>query len=166
MLFFFFKQKTAYEMRISDWSSDVCSSDLHERLASHPAGAPAACQERAPAPRRADRATSGERVAGPDPRRKARPAVRSHLDGNAARAGLAGARRGPGQRRTNAPGGGGTLSFSNSAFSPGATHACRPQAVVPALVAGTHLPRPIIESSLGRFRRAPDRKSTRLNSSH
>src|SRR3546814_9989249 len=29
--FFFFKQKTAYEMRISDWSSDVCSSDLAER---------------------------------------------------------------------------------------------------------------------------------------
>src|SRR3546814_6019112 len=28
--FFFFKQKTAYEMRISDWSSDVCSSDLLE----------------------------------------------------------------------------------------------------------------------------------------
>src|SRR3546814_7622030 len=28
--FFFFKQKTAYEMRISDWSSDVCSSDLIE----------------------------------------------------------------------------------------------------------------------------------------
>src|SRR3546814_3711369 len=28
MLFFFCKQKTAYEMRISDWSSDVCSSDL------------------------------------------------------------------------------------------------------------------------------------------
>src|SRR3546814_4548501 len=29
-LFFFFKQKTAYEMRISDWSSDVCSSDLSD----------------------------------------------------------------------------------------------------------------------------------------
>src|SRR3546814_4969666 len=29
--FFFFKQKTAYEMRISDWSSDVCSSDLFLR---------------------------------------------------------------------------------------------------------------------------------------
>src|SRR3546814_9303051 len=29
-VFFFFKQKTAYEMRISDWSSDVCSSDLPE----------------------------------------------------------------------------------------------------------------------------------------
>src|SRR3546814_10050153 len=28
--FFFFKQKTAYEMRISDWSSDVCSSDLYQ----------------------------------------------------------------------------------------------------------------------------------------
>src|SRR3546814_4540837 len=31
--FFFFKQKTAYEMRISDWSSDVCSSDLSLRRA-------------------------------------------------------------------------------------------------------------------------------------
>src|SRR3546814_16629244 len=44
--FFFFKQKTAYEMRISDWSSDVCSSDLsaagdrrdgvHQRLVADP----------------------------------------------------------------------------------------------------------------------------------
>src|SRR3546814_17047823 len=32
LCFFFFKQKTAYEMRISDWSSDVCSSDLGEPL--------------------------------------------------------------------------------------------------------------------------------------
>src|SRR3546814_1664089 len=32
MSFFFFKQKTAYEMRISDWSSDVCSSDLRPRF--------------------------------------------------------------------------------------------------------------------------------------
>src|SRR3546814_7133077 len=31
-MFFFFKQKTAYEMRISDWSSDVCSSDLSFRV--------------------------------------------------------------------------------------------------------------------------------------
>src|SRR3546814_16664774 len=31
-MFFFFKQKTAYEMRISDWSSDVCSSDLRLSL--------------------------------------------------------------------------------------------------------------------------------------
>src|SRR3546814_19996098 len=32
---FFFKQKTAYEMRISDWSSDVCSSDLEESRKCH-----------------------------------------------------------------------------------------------------------------------------------
>src|SRR3546814_10139446 len=32
-VFFFFKQKTAYEMRISDWSSDVCSSDLSDGIA-------------------------------------------------------------------------------------------------------------------------------------
>src|SRR3546814_1689144 len=31
LFFFFFKQKTAYELRISDWSSDVCSSDLDDR---------------------------------------------------------------------------------------------------------------------------------------
>src|SRR3546814_11743024 len=34
-VFFFFKQKTAYEMRISDWSSDVCSSDLRGRQIDH-----------------------------------------------------------------------------------------------------------------------------------
>src|SRR3546814_3950362 len=40
LFFFFFKQKTAYEMRISDWSSDVCSSDLLMLLAgaAHAAG--------------------------------------------------------------------------------------------------------------------------------
>src|SRR3546814_1822021 len=37
MVFFFFKQKTAYELRISDWSSDVCSSDLE---LGHPVGPP------------------------------------------------------------------------------------------------------------------------------
>src|SRR3546814_8974379 len=36
-VFFFFKQKTAYELRISDWSSDVCSSDL-ERVRSENVG--------------------------------------------------------------------------------------------------------------------------------
>src|SRR3546814_13750987 len=35
-LFFFFKQKTAYGCRISDWSSDVCSSDLMHRLGRRP----------------------------------------------------------------------------------------------------------------------------------
>src|SRR3546814_3263989 len=33
--FFFFKQRTAYEMRISDWSSDVCSSDLLDERLEH-----------------------------------------------------------------------------------------------------------------------------------
>src|SRR3546814_10910458 len=36
-LCFFFKQKTAYEMRISDWSSDVCSPDLQDQTTSAPA---------------------------------------------------------------------------------------------------------------------------------
>src|SRR3546814_2977861 len=35
VVFFFFKQKTAYELRISDWSSDVCSSDLDRPLPEH-----------------------------------------------------------------------------------------------------------------------------------
>src|SRR3546814_7568711 len=39
--FFFFKQKTAYEMRISDWSSDVCSSDLTGRTSAYVMGVPA-----------------------------------------------------------------------------------------------------------------------------
>src|SRR3546814_5569566 len=39
VVFFFFKQKTAYEMRISDWSSDVCSSDLHQQFAGSNFGA-------------------------------------------------------------------------------------------------------------------------------
>src|SRR3546814_10001659 len=36
LFFFFFKQKTAYEMRISDWSSDVCSSDLFAQISAWP----------------------------------------------------------------------------------------------------------------------------------
>src|SRR3546814_15997836 len=43
-IIFFFKQKTAYEMRISDWSSDVCSSDLSFSFAPRPA-APAPVAE-------------------------------------------------------------------------------------------------------------------------
>src|SRR3546814_10111190 len=44
--FFFFKQKTAYEMRISDWSSDVCSSDLPADI-----DLPASFHSKAPLPR-------------------------------------------------------------------------------------------------------------------
>src|SRR3546814_20600396 len=53
-VFFFFKQKTAYEMRISDWSSDVCSSDLtlvagHLDRIAELAAAARACAESQPA---------------------------------------------------------------------------------------------------------------------
>src|SRR3546814_20548553 len=40
VVFFFCKQKTAYEMRISDWSSDVCSSDLDEEPTVDPTAVP------------------------------------------------------------------------------------------------------------------------------
>src|SRR3546814_2270836 len=43
--FFFFKQKTAYEMRISDWSSDVCSSDLKARQKARERLARASCRD-------------------------------------------------------------------------------------------------------------------------
>src|SRR3546814_3434342 len=46
MFFFFFKQKTAYEMRISDWSSDVCSSDLGARRPGEPRRAARAARPR------------------------------------------------------------------------------------------------------------------------
>src|SRR3546814_6281510 len=48
LLFFFFKQKTAYEMRISDWSSDVCSSDLLQGAAPAPGEGGAVHPQRKP----------------------------------------------------------------------------------------------------------------------
>src|SRR3546814_1631620 len=54
-LFFFFKQKTAYEMRISDWSSDVCSSDLGD----HPCGAMTSSYTYGPGSRPTGRAAPG-----------------------------------------------------------------------------------------------------------
>src|SRR3546814_7101564 len=63
-IFFFFKQKTAYEMRISDWSSDVCSSDLSS--AAHANGGGAA----APTPR-----MSGDRGAGAGGSASSRPST-------------------------------------------------------------------------------------------
>src|SRR3546814_3907641 len=72
LFFFFFKQKTAYEMRISDWSSDVCSSDLG------PAGGLGHPPDRRPP---AGPAPSGTRPAAPlraDHRRRSRlPPVRA-----------------------------------------------------------------------------------------
>src|SRR3546814_15435739 len=65
--FFFFKQKTAYEVRISDWSSDVCSSDLGGYPRTRPA---AARHARSRAPR-------GWRPAGPTRRPRDRQSVAS-----------------------------------------------------------------------------------------
>src|SRR3546814_10639726 len=48
IFFFFFKQKTAYEMRISDWSSDVCSSDLGPGAANASLGIHTAHQDSTP----------------------------------------------------------------------------------------------------------------------
>src|SRR3546814_20071982 len=51
IVFFFFKQKTAYEMRISDWSSDVCSSDLASGLGAGAAAGTAPARSAAPSRR-------------------------------------------------------------------------------------------------------------------
>src|SRR3546814_5488613 len=69
LIFFFFKQKTAYEMRISDWSSDVCSSDLilsygctkHSKRWSGPISRRAKRVPRSQAPARENRKKSGRR---------------------------------------------------------------------------------------------------------
>src|SRR3546814_2289762 len=61
VLFFFFKQKTAYEMRISDWSSDVCSSDLRAMARTRSRASSSGAAPRA-APT-SGRAPAGERVA-------------------------------------------------------------------------------------------------------
>src|SRR3546814_14345867 len=87
--FFFFKQKTAYEMRISDWSSDVCSSDLAE--------------ERGAAARRRPASEKGARR-----HRHGLPALQpvSPYDGAAELHGGAGARPGDAQGRGAGTGGG------------------------------------------------------------
>src|SRR3546814_4185029 len=75
-MFFFFKQKTAYELRISDWSSDVCSSDLVRKVESRgfdaraDGGAPDASR---PRPRKL--ATFAKLVG-----RSARPRLRCRMD--------------------------------------------------------------------------------------
>src|SRR3546814_3138985 len=83
IVFFFFKQKTAYEMRISDWSSDVCSSDLR------------AARRRGGADRGADRAAArfAFRLYGKPPRPE-RPFHRRHPVGRRHHAELSGRDRG------------------------------------------------------------------------
>src|SRR3546814_8450664 len=61
-MFFFFKQKTAYEMRISDWSSDVCSSDLAHRREQPGAGVVQPAQRLPVRQPGADQRLAGHRV--------------------------------------------------------------------------------------------------------
>src|SRR3546814_13998930 len=86
-VFFFFKQKTAYEMRISDWSSDVCSSDLPDAAQPGSARVTDPARARGPRPdgagavewidRRAPHGDPGRRgEAHPTDLRQARPAAR------------------------------------------------------------------------------------------
>src|SRR3546814_17016344 len=82
MFIFFFKQKTAYEMRISDWSSDVCSSDLE----GHRTGAgPRLPRQRELHPVQQRRGGGGWRVPGFRPRSRRRGG--HHLAGLRLRAG-------------------------------------------------------------------------------
>src|SRR3546814_12315783 len=70
MLIFFFKQKTAYEMRISDWSSDVCSTDLAHGLLRGPGRR---AREGTVSAQRADRRLfRGPARGRPDPARRGR----------------------------------------------------------------------------------------------
>src|SRR3546814_13064022 len=74
-MFFFVKQKTAYEMRISDWSSDVCSSDLDDSGARPPRGAQPDRDRLAAAVRRPG---TGDRAAGALAHRDALPQLSGH----------------------------------------------------------------------------------------
>src|SRR3546814_20399794 len=62
IVFVFFKQKTAYELRISDWSSDVCSSDLVARLRAGAGARPGPVQPRQPGARRRPAAAGPDRL--------------------------------------------------------------------------------------------------------
>src|SRR3546814_4511992 len=75
---FFFKQKTAYEMRISDWSSDVCSSDLGEEIErSHPLPVRSDAEPGSDHPNEDCGHEHGEAGADQDPEPGARAALRS-----------------------------------------------------------------------------------------
>src|SRR3546814_10490807 len=70
LIVFFFKQKTAYEMRISDWSSDVCSSDLAASADAGPGdrgGGRAVCVDREVADRPWPRGGGGRALPEPHP---------------------------------------------------------------------------------------------------
>src|SRR3546814_15900524 len=79
--FFFFKQKTAYEMRISDWSSDVCSSDLHEESGQHHERIREEAQEETNVPRDPRPDLASEQSAGDQPRAKTEEQIHQRVVG-------------------------------------------------------------------------------------
>src|SRR3546814_1660655 len=127
LLFFFFKQKTAYEMRISDWSSDVCSSDLAAGVRTFLPAGPSA--QRCPA--------------------SCRPAAASALRSRSQDPSVAGPRTLPARHTSTSS----CRSLLRKPVSPGQ---------VSGLRAGLRLLQHPDDLLLGK----PDRKSTRLNSSH
>src|SRR3546814_7713222 len=76
VLLFFFKQKTAYEMRISDWSSDVCSSDLEFKCIRSQRSS--ATTTKANLPMKSPRPCIASSVTAPPPARRARSSSRSN----------------------------------------------------------------------------------------
>src|SRR3546814_20586964 len=99
---FFFKQKTAYEMRISDWSSDVCSSDL--RITSAVGGGPWPLRRRARgliAPRSILEAGRRQRLADP-PRDHRRQRPRQQIEPGGEAAAIGGAPQRPERREASA----------------------------------------------------------------
>src|SRR3546814_5571668 len=152
---FFFKQKTAYEMRISDWSSDVCSSDLlREKV---PEGRMRAFFEKPhphpnPSPAAQERGSSKQEQAyvHPQPPAPARPGLRTHPSPDALPAVL---RDVPQRHPQHLDGGGGRLL---------ARHQRPEDQVRPGRAAPDRAP----DRVLRHRRLVRDRKSTRLNSSH
>src|SRR3546814_4982391 len=86
---FFFKQKTAYEMRSSDWSSDVCSSDLHGAVpAGRGGGGPVSGTRRSEIRRRRGAEAAPRRAAAPGARVRRRPEdLRGSVEGRAGQSG-------------------------------------------------------------------------------
>src|SRR3546814_648655 len=182
--FFFFKQKTSYELRISDWSSDVCSSDLlgargvsGDRSRTDPA------RERATArdadPDRRGRRKRGRRTAAETERldparsrsaalgqlRKVQPPDQRNIGHQPAHGEQASRTDFPKARRRNARRGGGTRRADHigieSVLKRLRRRAGRPERLRPLDVPlEPRLDQPILKNS------SEDRKSTRLNSSH
>src|SRR3546814_8477565 len=151
LVVFFFKQKTAYEMRISDWSSDVCSSDLSRPLTR--AAAPIEHRHKGV---RAQRGLTPSSTLTPVVRHRGRRFATTRRRGSRSTGGpnVSSATRPPATLSPHTRGG--ALSW------PVRSHAGK----APHLRHGTGLSQARWPHCLCPRRSTGDRKSTRLNSSH